>query len=60
MLEAIHQFRQGRDAIGTAPVSPTPKAQIRAFAGMVAKGQEWRHLDMAAEQEKHWNNTDES
>jgi phthalate 4,5-dioxygenase len=47
MLEAVQRFAQGQPAIGTKAACATTQAEIRSFEGMMTKGDEWRHLDMA-------------
>ncbi|MES2977816.1 MAG: Rieske 2Fe-2S domain-containing protein [Pseudomonadota bacterium] len=47
MLDAVNRFQSGGPAIGTIQSSPIPQVAIRSYEGMMPKGADWRHLDIA-------------
>jgi phthalate 4,5-dioxygenase oxygenase subunit len=53
MVEAAARFRDAGEALGAADAGTSHHTQIRAFEGMLPKGQEWRHLDTEQAQQEH-------
>ena len=49
MVEAVKAFAAGAPAIGTLEPR-VPRAKLRSFEGMVAKGSDWRTLGVAPEE----------
>jgi phthalate 4,5-dioxygenase oxygenase subunit len=49
MVEAVKAFAAGAPAIGTTEPR-VPRAKLRSFEGIVAKGTDWRTLGVAPEE----------
>jgi phthalate 4,5-dioxygenase oxygenase subunit len=49
MVEAVKAFAAGSPAIGTTGPR-VPRAKLRSFEGIVAKGTDWRTLGVAPEE----------
>jgi phthalate 4,5-dioxygenase oxygenase subunit len=50
MVDAVRQFAAGKPAIGTG-APHVPRAGLRSFEGIVAKGTDWRTLNVSAEEQ---------
>jgi phthalate 4,5-dioxygenase oxygenase subunit len=50
MLEAVKAFENGASAIGTAQPR-VPHAKLKSFEGIVAKGTDWKTLNVAPEEQ---------
>jgi phthalate 4,5-dioxygenase oxygenase subunit len=50
MVDAVKQFAAGKPAIGTGEPR-VPRAKLRSFEGIVAKGTDWRTLNVSPEEQ---------
>lgn len=53
MVDAAARFRDTGEALGAADAATLHHTHIRAFEGMMPKGEEWRHLDTDHAQREH-------